>query len=116
MIEEGFYNGSISRSIIENYLAHPDLQGIDVLLLACTHYPLIKNQIAEILGHNVTIMDSTDVVREEVYSILDAENLLSEKKFAEDAFYVSDYTSSFEETATLFYGEDIKLESIPIWK
>jgi glutamate racemase len=116
MIEEGFYNGSISKSIIENYLMHPELQGIDALLLACTHYPLIKNQIAEILGQNVTIMDSTDVVRDEVYAILKAEDLLSEKKYAEDAFYVSDYTSSFEETATLFYGEDIKLEAIPIWK
>jgi glutamate racemase len=115
MIEEGFYSGTISRSVIENYLSHPDLQDIDALLLACTHYPLIKEEINEYYGGKVAILDSTDVVRDEVVRILTSENLLCQKRMAQDAFYVSDYTSSFEETAKNFYGENIRLEAMHIW-
>ncbi|MBK8624184.1 MAG: glutamate racemase [Saprospiraceae bacterium] len=115
MIEEGFYSGNISKSVIENYLSHPDLKNIDALLLACTHYPLIRNEINEYYSGQVAILDSTDVVRDEVKRILTEEGLLCENRIGHDAFYVSDYTSSFEETAKNFYGEDLKLEALQIW-
>jgi glutamate racemase len=115
MIEEGFYSGDISKSIIENYLNHPDLKDIDALLLACTHYPLIKAEIDAFFQGRVTILDSTDVVRDDVMSILQQEALLSPGRMTADAFYVSDYTTSFEETARNFYGEDIRLEAMHIW-
>ncbi|MBC7884377.1 MAG: glutamate racemase [Saprospiraceae bacterium] len=115
MIEEGFYRGSISKSVIENYLSHPDLKDIDALLLACTHYPLIRDEINTFYGGKIDILDSTDVVREDVISILQKENMLSPKRKKEDQFYVSDYTTSFEETARNFYGEDIRLEAMHIW-
>ena len=115
MIEEGFYNGNISRSVIESYLDHPDLKDIDALLLACTHYPLIRKEINEYYDGKVAILDSTDVVKEEVKRILTEEDLLCTKRFGQDCFYVSDYTSSFEETARNFYGEDLNLEALQIW-
>ncbi len=115
MIEEGFYSGTISKSVIANYLSNPDLQGIDALLLACTHYPLIKAEIDEYYDGKVTIMDSTDVVTSEVKRILAEENLLATTRTEDDQFYVSDYTTSFEETARNFYGADIKLEAKQIW-
>ena len=115
MIEEGFYSGSISKSVIENYLSHHELQDIDALLLACTHYPLIKDEINEYYGGKVAILDSTDVVKEEVKRLLAAEDLLCDQRSGPDHFFVSDYTLSFEETARSFYGEDIPLEAIQIW-
>ena len=42
MIEEGFFNNNISKTIINSYLSKPKLNKIDALILACTHYPLIK--------------------------------------------------------------------------
>ncbi len=110
MIEEGFYTGNISKSIIENYLSQPELEGIDALLLACTHYPLIKDPINEFYDGKVTVLDSTDVVKDEVYRLLAAENLLCDVKSGEDTFYVSDFTQSFESTSQNFYGEKLKLE------
>jgi glutamate racemase len=110
MIEEGLYSGKISKSIIENYLSHPELDGIDSLLLACTHYPLIKDEISEFYGCQVAILDSTDVVKDEVFQLLSNENLLCQQRAGDDAFYVSDYTESFESTAQNFYGDKIKLE------
>jgi glutamate racemase len=115
MIEEGFYSGNISKSVIENYLSHPDMANIDALLLACTHYPLIKNEISDFYQGKVDILDSTDVVKDEVHRILAEENLLSTGRYEEDAFYVSDFTTSFEETARNFYGEELKLEAMHIW-
>lgn len=115
MIEEGFYNGTISKSIIETYLAHDELHGIDALLLACTHYPLIRKEIDDYYGGRVAILDSTDVVRDEVKRILSEEKLLCPARISEDRFFVSDFTSSFEETAKNFYGQDIHLEAKHIW-
>ena len=45
MIEEGFFKGEISQSVIRTYLGRGDFMNIDALLLACTHYPLIKKEI-----------------------------------------------------------------------
>lgn len=115
MIEEGFFSGNISMSVIENYLSQPEIQDIDALLLACTHYPLIKDEIQTFYKGKVAILDSTDVVARRVKHVLESENLLKTEGPGEEHFYVSDYTESFEVTAKNFYGEHIKLESKHIW-
>lgn len=115
MIEEGFFRGDISATVIDNYLGKKDFEAIDALLLACTHYPLIKKEILEYFNHKVDVLDSTDVVAMYVKNMLEKEGLLSMKKEQENIFYVSDYTSSFEDTAKIFYGEDIALQTTNIW-
>ncbi len=115
MIEEGFYNGNITQSVIDSYLSQPVMQNIDVLLLACTHYPLIKDEINEYYQGKVDIMDSIDAVVREVTRILKQEKLLSNTRTGEDVFYVSDYTTSFEETAKNFYQGEIKLITKALW-
>lgn len=115
MIEEGFFAGNIARSVIENYLQQPELQGIDALLLACTHYPLIKADIEDFYHHKVLVLDSTDVVSFAVQKLLADENMLSQASPGPDIFYVSDFTESFEETARVFYGHPIHLEAKAIW-
>ena len=114
MIEEGFYNGTISRNIIESYLSHPDLTGLDALLLACTHYPLIRNEINDFFMGKVAILDSIDVVHKKVEQLLDDNNMKSSQKNGEDLFYISDYTPSFENTARIFYGDAIRLKAIQL--
>jgi len=72
---------------------------------------LIRDEINDYYKGCIAILDSTDVVKNEVCRILSEENLLCKRRFAEDLFYVSDFTSSFEETAKNSYGEDIKTGS-----
>jgi len=115
MIEEGYFDGTIRKSVIESYLRHDDLKGIDALLLACTHYPLIKKEINEIYEGKIAILDSTDIISKQVKNILSHEGLLNEKRTMPNKFYVSDYTKSFEETAKIFYGEDIHFEALGLW-
>ena len=115
MIEEGFYSGKISQSVIETYLGRDEFKSIEALLLACTHYPLIKSEIERFYNHEVSVMDSTDVVANYVENLLSLNDLLAIKREKENEFYVSDYTASFEETARNFYGEEIELKISHIW-
>lgn len=115
MIEEGFYTGNIATSVIENYLSQPELENIEALLLACTHYPLIKSQIEDFYHHQVKVLDSTDVVSDYVKLLLDKENLLATQSSGKDTFFVSDFTESFEASARMFYGREIHLETQAIW-
>ncbi|HYG50398.1 MAG TPA: glutamate racemase [Flavobacteriales bacterium] len=110
MIEEGFYNNNISHAVLGNYLSDPALDGIDALVLACTHYPLIKSEIAKFYGGKVKLFDSAEVVAHKLKPILEKEGLDSSAKTGTDVFYVSDYTQSFERTTNIFYGKEIQLD------
>lgn len=115
MIEEGFFKGEISQSVIRTYLGRDEFKSLDALLLACTHYPLIKEEIKAFYNNKVDILDSTDVVAQSVMDLLKSEDLLAEKREKENVFHVSDYTSSFEDTAKVFYGQEIELQTTNIW-
>lgn len=116
MIEEGFYNNSISRAILNEYLSDETLHDIDGLVLACTHYPLIKNEINEYYQGKVRIFDSAEVVAGKLRKILEKEELISEFKSNEDHFFVSDFTSSFEQATKIFFREKIRLEKCELWE
>lgn len=115
MIEEGYVHNEISQAVLQSYLSHPSLQDIDALLLACTHYPLIRPEIEDFFGKKVQVYDSTDVVVRAVKERLDSKSLLNPQKQHSHRFFVSDYTASFEHTTRLFYREEIALEHCPIW-
>lgn len=116
MIEEGFFNNKISRTIISSYLSRPKLKGIDSLILACTHYPLIRQEIQGIYERPVFIVDSAEIVAEHVKKILKQKKLLNKSKTAHHQFFVSDYTPAFEQSTKLFFKGRIKLEKKNLWK
>lgn len=115
MIEEGFYENKISHNIIEAYLQHDKLQGIEALILGCTHYPLIKKEINEYYGGTVDVLDSATIVVERLQYFLKKYELLSESKSIKDRFLVSDITTSFEASANIFFLDEVQLEKYPIW-
>jgi len=109
MIEEGFSRDKISHTIIENYLSHPKFKNIDALILGCTHYVLIKDEINDFFNGTVKLFDSTDLLALKLKKILDKEKLLSETKRNKNKFYVSDLTAGFQESAARFYDDEVKL-------
>jgi glutamate racemase len=113
MIEEGFHNDEISHTIIANYLGNEMLRGIDTLILGCTHYPLIENEIDAYYKGNVNILNSANIVAERVKRLLGDVDLLNKHKAEkEDHFYVSDITTSFEKTANIIFSDTINLEKV----
>ena len=99
MIEEGFINENISHTVIANYLSNKKLADIDHLILACTHYPLIHQEIKDYYKGKVTVIDSANIVAEHIAKQLETNNLLNNHAKTKHHFYVSNYTKSFEESA-----------------
>jgi len=116
MIEEGFFQNNISEGIITEYLNRPELNGIVALILGCTHYPLIKAQIEHVYKGSVDIIDSSEIVADEVKLALGKAGLLNPLGQGDKKFFVSDYTRSFEESTKLFFQENVHLEFYPLWE
>jgi len=115
MIEEGFIFDDISNAVIRTYLSDKSLAGIEALILGCTHYPIIKNQINKFFNFNVEVIDSAKIVAGMLRDILEKNNLLNTKGNVKDLFFVSDYTPYFENIARMFFEEEINLEKADIW-
>jgi glutamate racemase len=115
MIEEGFFNNQISHEIIAQYLADPTLGGIEALILACTHYPLIKKEISDFYNQKMVILDSSETVARALRLYLEKEDLLNTDDRPRHQFLVSDYTDSFEASARMFFKESVNLEKHTLW-
>jgi glutamate racemase len=115
MIEEGFIFDDISNAIIRTYLSDQTLTGIEALILGCTHYPIIKNQISKIFNFNIEIVDSARIVAVILRDILEKKGLLNDSGKVNDQFFVSDYTPYFEKIARMFFEGEINLKKADIW-
>ena len=115
MIEEGFFNNQISHEIIAQYLSDPSLAGIEALILACTHYPLIRNEIDRFYSNRITILDSSEIIAGALKKHLINEGLLNSGDSPQQHFLVSDFTDSFEASARMFFHETVHLEKHPLW-
>ena len=115
MIEEGFINEEISHTIIKSYLSNKKLKSIDYLLLACTHYPLIFEEIKNYYNNKpVCVINSAEIIADYIAKKLKKRLLLNHCQKAKYYFYVSNYTNSFEKSAKFFFKEDIKLEEVQL--
>jgi glutamate racemase len=117
MVEEGFFNNNISKTVVHSYLSNPHLANIEAIILACTHYPLIMNEISSFYKDRIRIINSAEIVSQAVRDYLQERNLLNKKKKSpKHHFYVSDFTESFEETAKIFFGGKIRLREKNLWE
>ena len=110
-IEEGFKNHPITHSIIYNYLSNSKLKNIETLILGCTHYPLLIDEIKQYYGNRVRVIDSPNIVANQLKMILDKHNLLNEENHKPSyQFFLSDITKNFEKISKKFFGKSIDLE------
>ncbi len=117
MIEEGFIFDNISNAIIRAYLSDEPLRSVEALILGCTHYPIIKNQISKFYDFSVEILDSAAIVARTVKDLLGEKDLLRRSGDGQkDVFYVSDYTPYFEKISGMFFEEKINLKKLDLWK
>jgi len=115
MVEEGYYNNYISQTIIDSYLSTKSLNNIQALILACTHYPLIKNEVLNFYKQKVKILDSAEIVAESITKRLGRYQNPSKSNRPKHEFYVSDFTESFEKSTKIFFENEIHLDEIRLW-
>lgn len=75
LIEEGWLESPITDEIILQYLAPLMNDGVDTLVLGCTHYPLLRNAIARLVGDKIALVDSAQNCAIAVRDLLQRENL-----------------------------------------
>lgn len=118
MIEEGFVYDDVSNAIIRSYLSKDVFNNIDSLILGCTHYPIIRNQIIKYFNFNVNVLDTARIVASKVQQILAEKNMLngSDSGFDQSDFFISDYTEYFKHIAKIFFEREVELQLLNFWK
>ena len=117
MIEEGFFNNLISKTIINSYLSKKHMEGIDALVLGCTHYPLIKKEVELYYKKKAEVIDSSELIAQVVKEQLSKKQLLNPRTTQpKNKFFVSDYTDAFEKSTRFFFENELHLKKNNIWK
>lgn len=75
LVEEGWHDDPIALQVTERYLRPILDQGVDTLVLGCTHYPLLEPTIRQVAGDKVILVDSAEAVADEVAAALESEGL-----------------------------------------
>lgn len=108
LVEEGWTGGPIVRLIAERYLEELMRKEIDTLVLGCTHYPLLKAVLSEVMGSGVSLIDSAIETAREIRRILESEGLgRQEAGSPSREFYVTDSPGKFLEVGERFLGRKI---------
>ncbi len=108
LVEEGWLEGEITGLTARRYLEPLAGFGADVLVLGCTHYPLIKGVIGEVVGDDVVLVDSARETAVEVESILEDRGLKREGGGSGGInVYVSDIPYLFKEVGERFLRRPI---------
>lgn len=110
LAEEGWTDGEVPTLAARRYLEPLAKAGVDVVILGCTHYPLlfevIEREAKAMIGPHVTILNSASVVAQEVAGFLDERDLLRRSdEPGTTQLYVTDLPRTFDETAARFLGE-----------
>ncbi|MDQ2922645.1 MAG: glutamate racemase [Acidobacteriota bacterium] len=126
LAEEGWAETDVARAVAEEYLADLRNKEIGALVLGCTHYPILRDLIGEIIGTEIPLIDSGDAAAREVQTLLDSSELSSvqterdigERRLCDDLdhFYVTDAAERFAKVAERFLGTAPSvLEAVEIW-
>lgn len=108
LVEEGWIENNVAREAALVYLGSLKHSGIDTLILGCTHYPLLKKCLADILGPAVRLIDSAEETAKVVRVTLAEKRLLQRKGDGGASFFVTDVPDRFIKVGARFLGEQIE--------
>jgi glutamate racemase len=89
---------------------------IDVLLLGCTHYPLLNEKIKENLPKGVKLISQGEIVADSLADYLQRHPEIEIKcsKTGKKVFYTTDSTEDFDNHATIFFGEAVRSRHVDL--
>lgn len=116
IIEEGFFDHGLIDMALNKYLQNPLLSNIEGLVLGCTHYPIIKQKISNFYQNKIDIIDAAKITTQAIKNILFKFDIAAQNNNASHHFYVSNYTENFAKNTQIFFGKDVKIELMDIFK
>lgn len=109
LAEEGWSDHEVARLAAREYLAPLLDQGIDTLVLGCTHYPLLKKTLQEVAGPELQLVDSAEETAKAVKLRLEQDHLLHSAPVAQSpCYYVTDIPDRFLRVGGAFLGEELR--------
>ncbi|MES0372280.1 MAG: glutamate racemase [Mariprofundaceae bacterium] len=123
-VESGNMESEETHSLLKKHLEPLMKQGVDTLVLGCTHYPFLIPQIREIVGDDVVILDTGDAIASELKRQLEAAELIVPKLMALDlttpessegsvTFFSSGDAEAGRVMISRLWGRDVTVEYFP---
>jgi glutamate racemase len=112
LAEEGWVDHPVTRLTLETYLAEFVEAGVDTLVLGCTHYPVFRETIAEVLatrfsGYPLALVDSAETVTDELADLLHRDQLVAPAREGRRSFFCTDAPERFGRVGSIFFGEEV---------
>ena len=115
LVETDWHNEPVTKEILGRYLSGGKDFGIDTLVLGCTHYPMLKSVIGEVMGDQVVLVDSAEAVSEQVAVDLTQQDALAEHRRQPDRFYATDVAGRFQHIARRILNDpEVTLEHVEV--
>lgn len=112
LVEEGWLHDSVTTEVASRYLQELKDKDIDTLILGCTHYPLIRSTIREVMGEDVRLVNPAYETALQLKALLEEMNISSSGTGEEDfpyRFYVSDLADEFKDFANSILPYDVSM-------
>jgi glutamate racemase len=111
LVEEGWLEGEVPRLAVERYLGPLCEVGIDTLILGCTHYPVLRPVIDDVLAslssRPVATVSSADAAANEVLSVMRTRELLRDEGRGTTRFFVTDRPEQFVQVGSRVFGVEV---------
>ncbi len=105
LAEEGWAEHEVARLTAQEYLQPLIAAQIDTLVLGCTHYPLLRNTLQQVLGPQVQLVDSAEETALRVAELFREQGLARPEHGGRRAFFVTDVPTRFERVGRAFLGD-----------
>ncbi|HOJ50979.1 MAG TPA: glutamate racemase [Syntrophales bacterium] len=118
LVEEGWLDHPVTLMTAQEYLRPILIEGVDTLVLGCTHYPLLKPLLREVVGPEVTLVDSAVAIAQRAAELLLSEGLANDVNApVEYKYFVTDVPLRFHTIAERFLGRElgpVELVKLPL--
>jgi glutamate racemase len=107
LAEEGWTSGEVPRLVAQAYLEELKQSAVDTVVLGCTHYPLLRDVVQQVLGPTVMLVDAALATVQTVRQTLSSRGVLSKGARPTHRFFVTDVPGRFGEVGERFLGQPI---------
>jgi glutamate racemase len=117
LVEEEFFEGSVTEGVIDHYLHEYRARGITHVVLACTHYPLLVNELKRYFRESVLFLDAATSVATSLFPSKDSLTAAASSMIRPPVdFYVTDAPEKFAHSAHAFLGwEPVHISTCSLW-
>ncbi|MDH5425269.1 MAG: glutamate racemase [Gammaproteobacteria bacterium] len=114
-VEAGLLQDTRTLQLLQQYLQPMIKQGVDCIVLGCTHYPFLMNPIEGVVGKNVTVIETGAAIAERLKKILaDTAGYTPSRGQSRDRYFSSSDTQHAKNMIALLMGLDVEVEMLPV--